>query len=87
MPHKGYTNPIMNNGPGFHSDIPVSELNPSVAETVDEVTHKTRSTPTMPNGARGLELPSPNLGTRPTAQVTVRTNTGEHPDRKENKSP
>ena len=26
MPCKGYANPITNDGPRFHSDIPVSEL-------------------------------------------------------------
>ena len=26
MPHEGYADPIMNDGPGFHSNMPVSEL-------------------------------------------------------------
>ena len=26
MSHEGYADPIMNNGPGFHSIIPISEL-------------------------------------------------------------
>ena len=26
MPHAGYANPITNDGLGFHSDMPVSEL-------------------------------------------------------------
>ena len=26
MPHEGYADPIMNDGPGFHSDPPVSKL-------------------------------------------------------------
>ena len=53
MPHEGYADPITNDGPRFHSDMPVSELTehdiraieasvvsstPSVAETVDEAT-------------------------------------------------
>ena len=53
MPHEGYADPIMNDGPKFHSDIPVSELTeratraieasdvsstPPVAETADGVT-------------------------------------------------
>ena len=77
MPREGYANPVMNDKPEFHSDIPVSELTecdtraidasvisstPLVAETMDGVTHKTWPTPTEPNGARGLELPDPNLG-------------------------
>ena len=78
MPHEGYANPVMNDRPGFHSDMPISELTewdtraieasvissaPPVAETADGVTHKTWPTPTKPNGARGLELPGPYLGT------------------------
>ena len=60
MPHEGYADPITNDGPGFHSDIPVRELTervtqtieasdvssaPPVAETTDGVTHETRPTP------------------------------------------
>ena len=66
MPHKGYDDPIMNDRPIFHSDMPVSELTervtqaikandvsstPLVVETMDRVTYETRSTPTEPNGA------------------------------------
>ena len=81
MPHEGYADPVMNDGPGFYSNMPVSELaerdtraieasvvssTHSVAETTDGVTHKTRPTPTKPNGARGLEPPYPNSGIRST---------------------
>ena len=81
MPHEGYAIPIMNDGPGFHSDKPVSELaerdtraikasvvssTPPVAETMDGATYKTQPTPTEPNGARGLEPPNPYLGIQPT---------------------
>ena len=74
MPHEGYVNPLMNNGPRFHLDMPISELVerdtraikasvvslvPLVAETTDRVTHKTRLTPTEPNRAWGLEQPDP----------------------------
>ena len=77
MPHEGYVDPVMNDGLRFHSDMPVSELaerdtraieasvissTPLVAETADSVTHEIWSTPTKPNGARGLEPPNPNLG-------------------------
>ena len=63
--------------PGFHSDMPVSELTervtraieasvvsstPLIVETMDGVMHKTLSTPTEPNGARGLEPPNLNSG-------------------------
>ena len=81
MPHEGYVDPVMNDGPRFHLNMPISELaegdtqaieasvvssTPLVAETTDGVTHKTRPTPTEPNGARGLEPPDPNSGIRPT---------------------
>ena len=74
MPHKGYANLVMNNGPKFHSDMPISELTkrdtraieesvvssaPLVAETMDRVTHETWPTPTEPNRARGLEPADP----------------------------
>ena len=77
MPHEGYANPVMNNGPGFHSDVPVIKLTehvaraieasdvsstPLVAETADGVTQETRLTPIEPNGARRLGTPNPNLG-------------------------
>ena len=55
MPHEGYVDPITNDGPGFHSDMPVSELTehvtraieasdvslaPPVMETTDGVMHE-----------------------------------------------
>jgi len=64
---------------GFHSNKLISELTerdtrtieasvvssaPPVAETDDEVMHKTRSTPTEPHGALGLEPPDPKSGDR-----------------------
>ena len=73
--------PLVDDGLGFHSNMPVSELTEcdtraikasvvssthSVAETTDGVTHKTHPTPTEPNGAQGLKPPDPNLGIRPT---------------------
>ena len=81
MPQEGYANPIMNYGPGFHSNLPDSELTehvtraieasevsstPPIMETVDGVMHKTQSTPTEPNGARGLEAPDPDSGIQST---------------------
>ena len=75
MPHEGYADPVMNDGPRSHLDMPVSELaesdtraikasvvssTPPVAETMDGVTHKTRPTPIKPNEARELKPPDPN---------------------------
>ena len=53
MPHEGYVDPVMNDGPGFHLDMPVTEVTesdtraieasdvsstPPVTETMDGVT-------------------------------------------------
>ena len=53
MPHEGYADPITNDGPGFCSNVPISELTehitraieasdfslaPPIAETADGVT-------------------------------------------------
>ena len=66
MPHEHYADPVMNNGPRFHSNMPVSELTehvtqaneasdvssaPPVVETTDRVTHETQPTLTEPNRA------------------------------------
>ena len=74
MPHEGYANPVMNDGPRFHSDIPVRELTehvtraieasdvssaPPVAETKGGVMHETWPTPIEPQGAWGLVPPDP----------------------------
>ena len=74
MPYEGYADPITNDGPRFHSNMPVSELTEHVtraieasdvsstpldAETTDGVTHKTRLTPTKPNGAQGSSRLTP----------------------------
>ena len=96
MPHEGYANPVMNDGPGFHSNMPVNELTervtraieasnissaPSVVETMDGVTHRTRSAPTKPNGARVLRSPDTDSGNQPTTLVVSGTNMGKHPER------
>ena len=67
----------VDDGPRFHSNMPVSELTerdtraieasvissaPPVAEIEDGVTHETQLTPTEPHGARRLEPPNPESG-------------------------
>ena len=62
--------PLVDDGPRFHSDVPVSELierdtraieasvvssAPLVAEAEDGVTRETRPTHIRPQGARGLK--------------------------------
>ena len=66
-------------GPGFHSNIPISELTkqdthaieasavssaPPIAETKDRVTRETQPTPIEPHGARGLGPPDHKSGDR-----------------------
>ena len=67
MPHEGYANPVTNDKPRFHSDMPVSEPTervaraieasdvspaPLVAKTTDGVTHKnSKLAPSEPNRA------------------------------------
>ena len=81
MPHEGYAEPVTNNGLKFCSNAPVSELTervtraieasdvssaPPVVETMDGVSHRTRPTPTEPNGAQGLRSPDADSGNQPT---------------------
>ena len=95
MPHEGNADPVTNDGPRFHSNVPVSELTervtrsieasdvssaPPVAETMDGVTHGTRPAPTKPNGAQVLRSPDTDSRNQPTALVTSGTNTGKHPE-------
>ena len=35
MPHEGYADPVTNDGPGFHSNVPVSELTERVARAIE----------------------------------------------------
>ena len=73
--------------PGFHSDVPVSELierntraikasvvrsAPMVAKTEDGVTHETWLTPIEPQGTRGLEPPNPRSRDRGLTQNSSR---------------
>ena len=101
MPYEGYVDLVTNDGPEFHSNVPVSELTervaraieasnvssaPPVAETTDGVMHGTRPTPAKPNGAQGLRSPDTDSGNQPTAQVAGEANTGEHPERQKHRS-
>ena len=35
MSHEGYADPIMNNGPRFHSNMPISELTERVTRAIE----------------------------------------------------
>ena len=65
MSQEGYADPIKNDGPEFHSIIPVSELIERVTraraiEASDKAHNSNRPLP-KPNGSRGLKTPK-NLG-------------------------
>ena len=71
---RAMSTPSVDDRPGFHTSVPVSELiehdtrvveasvvssAPLAVETEDGETHETRPTPFRPEGARGLEPPDP----------------------------
>ena len=74
MPHEGYADPVMNDGPRVRSNASVSELTeritraieasdvssaPPVAKTTDGVTHEnSKLTPSKPNRAQGHMMPN-----------------------------
>ena len=73
MPHESYADPVMNDGPRFHSDMPISELTkhetraikasvissaPLIVKTEDELMHEIWPTPTDPNEAQGSSRPT-----------------------------
>ena len=35
LPHEGYADPVMNDGPGFHSNMPISELTERVTRAIE----------------------------------------------------
>jgi len=76
---RALSTPSANDGPRFHTNIPVSELierdtraietsivnsTPPIAKTEDGVTRETQPTPIRPQGARGLEPLDPRLRDR-----------------------
>ena len=96
MPQEGYADPIMNNGPRFHSDVPVIKLTervtraieasdvsstPPVVETPDGVTHETRPTPwPCPTLGLVLHLARPLGHTRRLGWRSVLPDTSAAPD-------
>ena len=78
--------PSVDDGPRFHSNMPVSELtkhdtraieasvissDPLVVKTDDGVMHEIQPTPTKPHGAQGLEPPDSNSGIHQTKVPTL----------------
>ena len=54
MPHEGYADPVMNDGPIFHSDMPVSELTERVTRAIEA--SDVSSTPTVAETADGVMI-------------------------------
>ena len=54
MPHEGYADPIMNDGPGFHSNMPVSELTERVTRAIEA--RDVSSTPLVVETADGAMI-------------------------------
>ena len=52
MPHEGYADPVTNDGPEFHSDMPVNELTEHVTQTM-EASDVSSSPPIVRNHGRG----------------------------------
>ena len=74
MSHEGYADPITNDGPRFHSNMPVSELTKCVTRAIEASdvssaplvaknhgrgnARKLKPTPTEPNGLEGSGRPN-----------------------------
>ena len=52
MSHEGYADPITNDGPGFHSNVPVSELTERVTRAI-EASDVSSAPPFVRNRGRG----------------------------------
>ena len=52
MPHESYADPIMNDGPGLHSNVPVSELTEHVTRAI-EASDVSSAPPVVRNRGRG----------------------------------
>ena len=54
MSHEGYADPIMNDGPGFHSDMPISELTERITRAIEA--SDVSSTPLVVETADGVTI-------------------------------
>ena len=52
MPHEGYDDPVTNDGPGLHSNVPISELTERVTRAI-EVSDISSAPPVARNRGRG----------------------------------
>ena len=54
MPHEGYADPVTNDGPGFHSDMPISKL--TECDTRVNEASDVSSTPPVAETANGVTI-------------------------------
>ena len=54
MPHEGFTNPVTNDGPRFHLNMPVSELTEHVTLAIE--TSDVSSTPSVVETVNGVTI-------------------------------
>ena len=55
MPRKGHADPVTNDGPGFHSNMPVSELTERVTRAIEA--SDVGSTPPIVETTDGVTIP------------------------------
>ena len=68
MSHEGYANPVMNDGPGFHSNMPDSKLTERVTRAIEASDDS--STPLVTKTADGVTMTKTS---RPSTKPPLRT--------------
>ena len=80
MPQEGYADPVTNDGPGFHSNMPVSELTERVTRAIEA--SDVSSTPPVAETADGVTIAKMS---RPSTGPPLRAGLKESWTRKETK--
>ena len=63
MPHEGFVDPITNDGPGFHSNIPVNELTERITRAIKASdASSTLSVAEIVDGAMIIKMSRPSIG-------------------------
>ena len=68
MRHEGYANPVTNNGPGFHSDVPIIKLTERVTRVIEA--SDVHSTPPVAETADGVTITKTRGGSRKVGLAT-----------------
>ena len=63
MPHEGYADPVTNDGPRFHSNVPISELTEHVTRAI-EASDVSSTPPVAKTTDRGMitKMSRPSIG-------------------------